>query len=73
MSTICKTFSQIASPTSCVCTRVIILPQQSNRFLYPEIIQVSDQLRSHQITIIYQVSSLVYHSSSNTYHEALII
>ena len=73
MSTICKTFSQIASPTPYVRTRVINLSQQSNRFAYLEIIHVSDQLRSEQIIIIYQVSSLMYHSSSNTYHESLII
>ena len=73
MSTICKTFSQIASPRPCVWTRVINLSQQSNRFLYLEIIHVSDQLRSDQITLIYQVSSLMYHSSSNTYHESLLI
>ena len=73
MSTICKTFSQIASPTSCVWSRVINVSQQSNRFLYLEIIHVSDQLRSDQITIIYRVSSLMYHSSSSIYHASLII
>ena len=73
MSTICKTFSQIASPRAFVWTHVIDLSQQSNRFLYLEITHVSDQLRSTLITIIYQVSSLLYHSSSNTYHESLII
>ena len=73
MSTICRTFSQIASPRARVRSRVINLSQQSNRFLHPEIIQVSDQLRSDQITLIYQVSSLMYHSSSNTYHESRII
>ena len=50
-----------------------ICHKQFNRFLYLEIIHVSDQLRSDQITIIYQVSSLMHHSSSNTYHESLII
>ena len=73
MSTICWTFSQIASPRPCVWTRVINLSQQSNRFLYLEIIHVSDQLRSNQITMIFRVLSLMYHSSSNIYHESLII
>ena len=73
MSRICRTFSQIASPRAFVWTRVINLWQQLNRFLYLEIIHVSDQLRSNQITIIYHVTSLMYHSSSNTYHESLII
>ena len=69
MSRICRTFSQIASPTPFVWTRVINLSQQLNRFLYFEVIYVSDQLRSSQIIIIYHVSSLLYHSSSNFYHE----
>ena len=73
MSTICRTFSQIASSRACVWTRVINLSHQFNRFLYLEIIHVSDQLRSDQITMIYHVSSLMYHSSSNTYHESRII
>ena len=73
MSRICKTFSLIASPTPFVRTRVINLSQQSNRFLYLEIIHVSDQLRSNQITMIYHVSSLMYHSSSNTYHASPLI
>ena len=73
MSTICRTFSQIASPTSCVWTRVINLSQQSNRFLYIEFVHVSDQLRSDQITIIHYVWFPMYHSSSHTYHESLII
>ena len=47
--------------------------KQFNRFLYLEIIHVSDQLRSDQITIIYQLSSLMYYSSSKTYRESLII
>ena len=68
-----KTFSQITSPRAFVWTRVINLSQQVNRVLYFEIIHVSDQLRSNQIIIIYHVSSLMYHSSSNTYHEPLII
>ena len=33
MSWICKTFSQIASPTPCVWTRVINVSQQSREFL----------------------------------------
>ena len=73
MSRICKTFSQIASPRPFVWTHVINLSQQSNRFLYIEIIHVSDQLRSDQITIIYRVSSRMYHSSSSIYHASLII
>ena len=73
MSRICKTFSQIASPTPFVLIRVINLSKQFNRFLYFEIIHVSDQLRSDQITIIYRVSSLMYHSSSSIYHASLII
>ena len=44
MSTICKTFSQIASPRACVRSRVINLSQQSKRFAYLEIIHVLDQL-----------------------------
>ena len=44
MSTICKTFSQIASSRACVWTRVINLSQQSKRFAYLEIIHVLDQL-----------------------------
>ena len=72
MSTICKTFSQIASPTPYVRTRVINLSQQSNRFAYLAIIHVSDQLRSNQIMIIDHISSLMYHSSSNAYHESFI-
>ena len=73
MSRICKTFSQIASPRTFVWTHVNDLSQQFNRFLYFEIIHVSDQLRSDQITIIYRVSSLMYHSSSSIYHASLII
>ena len=44
MSTICRTFSQIASPRACVRSRVINLSQQSKRFAYLEIIHVLDQL-----------------------------
>ena len=67
-----KTFSQIVSPTPFVWTRVINSCQQFNKFLYFEIIHVSDQLSSNQ-NIIYHVSCLMYHSSSNTYHESLLI
>ena len=44
MSTICRTFSQIASSRACVWTRVINLSQQSKRFAYLQIIHVLDQL-----------------------------
>ena len=73
MSTICKTFAQIASSRAFGSTRVINLSHQSNRFAYLEIIHVSDQLRASQIIVIYHVSSLLYHSSSNFYHASLII
>ena len=72
MSTICTTFSQIAASRACVRSRVINLSQQSNRFLYIEFVHVSDQLRSNQIMIIDHIFSLMYHSSSNAYHESFI-
>ena len=60
-SKFCRTFSQIASPTPFVWTRGMNFSQQLNKFLYFEIIHVSEQLRSNQITIIYDVSSFMYH------------
>ena len=59
LSTICKTFSQIASPRACVRSRVINLSQQSKWFAYLEIIHVLDQLRSSQIIVTYHVSYII--------------
>ena len=86
LSTICRTFSQIASPRPFVWTRVINLSQQSNRFLYLEIIHVSDHLRSdliihyhHHLSssfIIYHLiiyHLIIYHPSSITCHLSSII